>query len=111
MVARYSRATAVSSRAALAHELLEGLFGVGHSSQVGRPADPARDRFNGFTFALLEEAAQVDLGPVSLTGAVKVGAKTVGVRLQALEHGGLEPRRERAVHSTPLITRINIVAS
>jgi hypothetical protein len=36
--------------------------------------------------------------------------KTVGVRLQALEHRGPKPGRERAVHATPLITRINLVA-
>lgn len=96
---------------ALAHELLEGLFGVFDGGQVGRQAHPARDGFNRFAFAFLEQAVQVDLGPIGLAGAVKVGVETVGVRLEPLEHRRLELRRESAVHSTPLITRINVVAS
>ena len=39
---------------ALADKLLEGLFGIGHRGQLGRQADPARDRFDRFTFAFLE---------------------------------------------------------
>jgi hypothetical protein len=97
--------------AALVDELLEGLLGIGHRGQFGRQAHPARERFNGFTFALLHQAAQVDLGPEGLARAVKMGAKTVSVRLQPLEHGRPKPGRESAVHSTPPITRIKLVAS
>jgi hypothetical protein len=90
MTARYSRATAVWSRAALVDELLEGLLGVGHRGEFSQQADPARQRFDRLAFALLEEAAQVGLRPAGLAGAIKMGAETVGVRRQALEHGGRE---------------------
>jgi hypothetical protein len=45
---------------------LEGLLGVGHRGQFGRQAHPVGKRFNGFTFTLLDEAAQVDLGERAL---------------------------------------------
>ena len=96
---------------ALVDELLEGLLGVGHRGQFGRPADPARERFDRFAFALLDEPAQVDSAPKGLAGVVKVGAKAVGVHLQTLEHRGPKPGRESAVHSMAEITRINLVAS
>jgi hypothetical protein len=96
---------------ALVDELLERLLRVSHRGQFGRQAHPAGDRFDRFAFALLEQAMQVDLAPEALAGVVKVGAKTVGVRLQPLEHGRPQRGRESAVHPTPLITRINLVAS
>jgi hypothetical protein len=75
MAARYSRATATSSRAALVDERLEGLLRVGHRGQLGREAHPAGKRFDRFEFALLKRAAQVDLGPAGLARAVKVGGE------------------------------------
>jgi hypothetical protein len=97
--------------AALIDELLERLLGVGHRGQLGRQVDPAGDRFDGFAFALLDQPLQVHPAPEGLAGVIKVGAKTLGVRPQALEHGGPERGRESAVHSMPLITRINLVTS
>jgi hypothetical protein len=97
--------------AALVDELLKGLFGVSHCGQFGRQAHPARKRFDRFAFALLKQSAQVDPTPKGLAGVVKVGAKPVGVRLQALERSRPKPGRESAIHTTPPITCINLVSS
>jgi hypothetical protein len=97
--------------AALVDELLERLLGVGHRGQFGRQADPPGERFDRFAFTLLDQPTEVDPAPEGLAGVVKVGTKTVGVRLQALEHGGPKPGRESAVHSMAEITRINLIAS
>ena len=53
---------------ALVDERLERLLGIGHRGQFGRQVHPARKRFNGFAFALLDQATQLDLGESGFGG-------------------------------------------